>query len=57
MKIHRLHEINDCLEVLNREGHIHAENQIIDALTGILWDEEEAGEIKEFRKGEDQPTQ
>ena len=51
MKINKLHEIEQALEILNRDGDLNIENQIIDALTGILWDEEEAGEIIEFMKG------
>lgn len=50
MKISKLHEIDDVLGILNREGDLGIENKIIDALTGILWDEEEAGEIREYVK-------
>ena len=48
MKTSKLHEIEQALEILNRDADLDIEHQIIDALTGILWDEEEAVEIKEF---------
>ena len=51
MKTNKLHEIEQALEILNRDADLDIEHQIIDALTGILWDEEEAVEIKEFMAG------
>jgi hypothetical protein len=47
MKLNKLHQIEDAIEkISNATGSPKLE--IISALTGIAWDEEEAGEIGEF---------
>lgn len=47
MKLNQLHQIEDAIEkISNATGTEKIE--IISALTGIAWDEEDAGEIGEF---------
>ena len=52
MKNSQQEQIIEAIERISRVTRV-APSTLIDALTGIAWDEEDAGEMKEILRGED----
>lgn len=48
MKLNQLSLIEDGIEAICKACQDDAVEEIIDALTGIMWSEEEASQIKKF---------
>lgn len=53
MKINRLILIAEAVERISTLTQTNDIPSIVDALTGVAWDEEDASEIKAYHSGED----